>query len=371
MNFTFYDEINQTIINASSYPTTLLLNFKYWLGSGNEYKIYNFQNLSSSKNSYEFCTDYNSTYTIDMDMQYYSALSYADRSYYFRNQTINYNKRYVILYSILSDSATKFTTTLKDGTDLVSNALVGVWKYFVGLGEYRQVLVGLTDDKGSFLTNIDLDQNYIFTIIKDGYQFDNQTKQATCASTPCYIDLNLGDATLSAYKELYDYFAQNIIANITYNQTTKNITLNFYDITGTANYWRLHVYLNNYQNESIITICDLKSYSSVGSLVCNYDGYEGDIFAKYYISRSPEKLVDFISFVNSSVPSILGASAILASILIIVVIVFSGTRNPVIAIVLLPVGLTVLKLIGFLPLDWSWIIGLIIFCFIIIGRINT
>jgi hypothetical protein len=231
--------------------------------------------------------------------------------------------------------------------------------------------VGLTDDKGSFSANLDLDQSYNSTIVKDGVDYGSQIKQGSCSASPCLIDLNIEESILEAFAELYAYFAQNVDYTLTYNDTSKVVTLDFIDNLGTAQYWRLWVYKNNYGNDSKTTICNNVSYSASGSLYCDYSAYGGDIIAKVYISRSPEKLVDFISFLNTNAPAILGLSGILASIILIIVIVFTGTRNPVVALTLIPFVLVILKFIGFLPLGWGWIGAFLVFDLWLINRLNS
>ena len=370
LNFTFYDELNQININTSSNPATLLLNFKYWLGDGNIKKLYNFQTINSTNNSYVFCLYPNNTLQIDMDIEYKS-YEFADRTFYLRNYSIYNIVENILLYNLDYNEATKFSINLKQGTEVFTDAVVGIWKYFVGLGNYRLTMVGITDDKGKFSANLDLDQSYNFTINKDGINYGGFLKQASCLSSPCEIDINIGEIVLSGFKDLENYFAQNIEYNLTYNKSSSIVTLNFADKLGTANYWRLFVYKNNYDNDSLITICDKKSYSISGTLTCNYTGYLGDINVKTYISRSPELLVDFINFVNENSSTIFGISAILASIIIILVIFFGGTRNPAIALILIPFSLVLLKFIGFIPFSWGWIGGITIFIVWLMNKINT
>ena len=374
LSFIYFDELNQTLLNAMTYPTSLLLNFKYWLGSGDIKKTYTFQELSSSLNSFQFCISENETFYTDMDLQYYTATDYSERSYYFRNYTLNNVSNDIILYTLLKTEATKFSINIKQGVNVFPDAVVAVWKYFVGLGNYRVVMIGLTDDKGKFSANLDLDQSYNFTINKNNYDYGGFLKQATCLESPCEVEINIGEVALSGFASLEEYFAQNIEitdAGLWNNRTTKMVSIDFVDTTGTASYWRLYVYMNNYNNDTVISICDVKSYASSGNLECNYSDYSGDIVAKLYISRSPEKLVEFINFVNTNAPEIFGTSAILASIIILCVILFSGTVNPVIALVEIPFALVILKFIGFIPFDWSWIAGLTIFILWIAHKVNT
>ena len=374
LSFIYFDELNQTLLNAMTYPTSLLLNFKYWLGSGDIKKTYTFQELSSSLNSFQFCISENETFYTDMDLQYYTATDYSERSYYFRNYTLNNVSNDITLYTLLKTEATKFSINIKQGVNVFPDAVVAVWKYFVGLGNYRVVMIGLTDDKGKFSANLDLDQSYNFTINKNNYDYGGFLKQATCLESPCEIDINIEELALSGFADLLEYFAQNIEItdeSLWNNRTSKMVSVDFMDKLGTASYWRLWVYMNNYNNDSVITICDEKEYASTGTLSCNYSAYSGDIVAKLYISRSPEKLVEFINFVNDNAPEIFGASAILASIIILCVILFSGTVNPVIALVEIPFALVILKFIGFIPFDWSWIAGLTIFILWIAHKVNT
>lgn len=369
LNLSFYDELTQIPLVGASTPTSILATFRFWLGSGTIQKNYSFQNLTSSVNNYQLCISTNQTFHVDSDMQYY-ATTYADRTHYFRNQSFTNNRTNIILYNLLSSEATKFSTTLKQGTQVFTDAVVEVWKNFYGSGDFKKVMVGLTDDKGYFSANLDLDQNYNFIIIKDGVTYAIINKQASCASSPCEINLNIDTIILNPYDTFYNYFAQNIEYSFIDDSTNKTIYLNFEDKLGTSQYWRLYVYQNNYNNDSIITICDVKSFSSIGSLSCNYSAYKGDIRADVFISRSPEKLVNFLELVNNDAPSTFGESGILASIIILVILVLVGTRKPSVALILFPFGLVVLKFIGFLPLDWSWILGITIFDLWIISRLN-
>jgi hypothetical protein len=106
-------------------------------------------------------------------------------------------------------------------------------------------------------------------------------------------------------------------------------------------------------------------------MTCNYTGYEGNLNAKVYISRSPEKLVGFWQWLNNLDYKTFGNSAILASIIIILIVFFAGVRNPVNSLVLIPFVLVVLKLIQFLPFSWGWILGLTILDIWLISKLKT
>lgn len=371
LNFTFFDEKNQTYLDATSNPTSILLNFKYWLGEGSIKKLYTFQQLNSLNNSFRFCLYPNSTLYTDMDMQYYTASGYAERNYYLRNYSINNISNDILLYGILTTEATKFSTIVKSSSDAFTNAVVSISKYFVGLGTYKVIMIGLTDDKGQFSANLDLDQNYNFSVVREGVDYGSYQKQATCAVAPCEINIQLSSEIIDILDPWNNYIAQNVNYSLTYNDTSKIVTLVFLDKLGTAQYWRLYVHKSNLNNDTITSICDEKSYSVAGTLTCNVSAYGGDIKADVFISRSPEKLVTFINFLNENYSDVLGASGILASIIIILVVVLSGIRNPVNALILVPFAMVILKFIHFLPLSWTWIVGLSAFILIIAFKVKT
>lgn len=370
LNFTFFEEQNQTNLNATANPTTFLFNIKYWIGDGAVQKNYSYQNLSSSLNNFQFCLNENLSYQSDVDVQYFAS-NYAERTFYMRNHTISNVTQNITLYNLLSSEATKFTINLRQSTEVFADALVEIKKYYTGLNAYKLVMIGLTDAKGKFTTNIDLDQTYNFSVIKDGINYGNFVKEAICQVTPCEIDLNVDLITLNPNDVFYDYFAQNVDYNLTQNDTEQMVYLDFQDTLGTAHYWRLLVTSTNLNNDTVITICDTTAYSTSGSMSCNYTGYEGELSAKVFISRSPEKLVDFINWVNSLDYKTFGESAVLASVIIVLIIFFTGVRNPVTALVLIPFALVVLKLIQLMPLTWGWILGILIVDFWLIRRVNT
>lgn len=372
LNYTIYDETTNVPVDLSSNNLTFKAYFKYWIGSGLIYKNYSYQNISTNKtNFFSYCISPNITIKSDLDLEY-SGNNYNERTYYFRNKSISNVTENKILYLLSSTTGTKFFITARQGTDFFANGLISFRKFFTGEGIFKETSTCLTDSNGQCVTYLDLDKNYNFQITKDGNYYNATDRSAICSSTPCTMNLQISGSYLSPFEPFYDYFAQNINYSLNYYPTTKKVVLNFTDLTGTAQYWRLWVYQPNYSSEIPITICDTKVYSVSGSVDCDYSSYNGDIIAKVFISRSPEKEIPFyLFFVNSNVPSILGASGILASIIILIVIIFTGTRNPSIAVMMIPFAFVILKFIGFLPMGWLWICGITIFCLWIADKMNT
>jgi len=313
-------------INGLNNATTILSSFDYWLGSGSIIKNYSFQNLTSVVNSYQYCIypyHNNITFNADMDMDF-SAIGYTDNSYTLRNASLTNISSNILLYLIPDDEGTKFFLTVKKGITFLSNTVVTIQKYFVGEGVYKTVGIKITDGEGEFTTYLDLDESYRYSVVKDGVLLGIVDRSAICASAPCEQTIFLSDDTTSTFAEFYGVYANQTLSTLTFNKTTNIITYQFLDLTGLANYFRLQVnqvYINNSNN----IICDVTSFSSAGTLTCNVTGYTGDIIARGYISRSPEKLDKVLSILlNADIIEALGLDIFFISIGAIITLVFAS-----------------------------------------------
>lgn len=364
LNFTFYDESTNTIINGTNNKTKFEIDFNYWLGSGTIKKSYSMLNLSSEVNNYNFCIDPNETSNTTMRTDFtseYGADGYLDRDYADRDLILTGRSINVSLYLLPSTLGTKFFHSVRNGIDSAPDKLVTIDKFFTGLGEWITIGSKISDSTGKFVEWLELDKDYRYTITLSNSSNVTIPKKAICEVSPCEITLQIQENTTDIFAELEAYFAQNVVYNLTYNRTTKTVYLTFEDQLGTAQYWRLYVYKPYFNNESQEVICDLKAYSASGTLECNTSSYYGDIYAQVYISRSPEKLVDFLTWVNEDVTDALGTSGLLAATIILLIIIFTGTRSPTTALIMVPFALVILKFIGFLPISWGWIAALTVF----------
>lgn len=372
INFSYYDESSLILVNGTTNATTIKSDFKYWLGDGSVKKSYNYQNLAGSTNSYAFCVSPGNVPNINYNLILeYGASGYIDNEYDISNGNLSNVTDYVSLYLLPSSLGTKFTHTVREGISAVPNAVVSIEKFFVGLGNYTQIGIRTTDSTGRFTQYLELDKRYRYTVTENGNIKSPIEISAICAVSPCEITLQIEGNTTQIMDEILAYMAQNVNYTLTYNTTTKMVNLNFQDLLGTAHYWRLYVYKPYFGNESEDIICNQTSYTVAGSMSCNYTGYQGTIIAKVYISRSPEKLVQFIDFLNDEVGPALGVTGLLASIIILLVIIFAGARNPTNAMIMIPFGLIILKFLAFMPLGWGTVVAITVICWIIAAKMKT
>jgi len=370
LNFTYRDEFDNSEINANENSTSMEATFHYWLGYGSVYKNYSFQNLSMSDSQVKFCL-YPSHITLktDMDMDY-EATDYSPRQYYFRNATLTNQTREIPLILLLTEYSVKFFVTLKQGTDFFSDGIVTISKYFTGEGEYRTIGMRKSDDKGEFIEYFDLDKNYKFSVVKDGVSYGTIEKWITCQEAPCTLTLNLEDISADIWQGYYDYFATNVAYNLTYDDDTKLVTFTFNDLTGLAQYFRLEVLQTKY-NETSAVICNQTLYTTAGTLTCNLTGYEGQFTAKAYVSRSPEKFVDYFNFAISTIKETLGLTGILVTLFLIITIALAGVWNPAVGIALLVFSILMMSILGFTALSYTTVTAVIIIGLILIIKMRT
>lgn len=371
LNFKFYDESKNTLLNSTLNPLTFETYFEFWVGKGDIKKSYNYNVQNTTTGSYDFCIS-PANFSFNSNLQIsYSAEDYSKRESSYNELNLTNIIQNISFYLLPTELSTKFTHYVRQEIEALAGVSVEVYKFLISTGNYTLISTKTTDENGRFVEWLELDQKYKYTVKSEGISLTEQEKQAICAVSPCEITLQIDEVSLNAFNELNAYFAQNVDYNLTYNKSTSTFKLSFLDLTGTANYWRLYVYKSNSNNDTLNSICNLYAYSSSGELECDTSLYFGEITAKVYISRSPEKLVDFLIRVNENITPVLSVSGLLASIIILLVIIFTGTRNPTSALLMLPFGLIILKFIGFMPLTWGWIAGITIFILAISYKMNT
>jgi len=369
INFTLKDEITQQIITGGAINSSIGAFFEYWTGNGEVKKNYTYSEINSNNNSFAFCIMPSSVSlktNLDLD---YQADNYQPRQYYLRNAILTNITSEVNLYLLESDEAVKFFLTITQGTDFIQNAVIQISKFFVGDGTYKQIGVRESDELGQFVEYLEPDSQYRYTIIKDGVVLGVIDKVAICSSTPCLQVLELSESFADLNERYDELYAQDVVYSLTFDPETKMVSFIFTDTTGLANYFRLNV--TQIKTSGSTSVCDLQLNTPSGTLSCNLTNYTGEFKATTYISRSPEKIVDFIDFIIQNATEIFGVFGIFISLLVIITLVFVGVWNPVVVMALIPVALVVLKLMQFLPLGWGVIVVVTLVSIYLIGRVKT
>jgi len=378
LNFTLFDEYYQKNINGATNKTTFYSSFKYWLGTGNIYKNYSFQNISSTLNSYQFCIypyqPENFTFKTNVDIEYY-AETYRENKYYLRNSTLTNASSNITLYLLPESIATKFFLTFRKGTGTIGGATVIVQKYFIGTGNYRTVAILLTDDDGKSTMWQEVDKQFKYSVVKDGVLLGTLERVSICSTAPCSLTLIIEEPIETAFNAYNEYYSQNVLSEIRFNKTSKMVYYDFIDITGLANYFRLEVTQAKLNKEGAV-ICNVFSYSSAGTLSCNLTGYTGDFTAKGYVSRSPELLDKIKGIVfDEDILDKLGITGIfIVMILLITIVIASAVMsrgNPSTVLFMLGISILGLKLVSLFPFSWVVVVTLEVLIIFMIFKIKS
>jgi len=371
VNFTYYDELTGEQINATTNHTSIKSTFHYWIGGGDVYKNYSYNNLSNNlTNQYKFCIfPENKIIKTDMDLQY-EATDYTSRTYYFRNASLTNATNEIALNLLTSSDAVKFFIEVRKGLSSFTEAIITISKYFVGEGIYRTISIRESDEDGEFIEYLDLDEKYKFDIVKNGKSYGSLIKQASCAEAPCELTLQVSAAELDAWQGYYDVFAKNVATTLKYDDTEGMVTYTFNDLTGLAQYFILTVSKMAY-NQTGENICNKTLYATSGSLTCNMSGQIGDFQATGYISRSPPKITNYITFIISSLKNVFGPTGLFISLLIIITITFVGSWNPAVGVMLVGFAVLMMKILGFAAMRYTTVMIIFIIAIILIIKMKT
>lgn len=162
LNFTFKDESDGTILNASNDLTSAT----YWIGAGTVNKSYTFTNTSVNY-QYTFCGVPNLSFIVDMSFKY-SNPSYPLRTWAYDDQTLSNATTTKVLYLLSDDDGIYSSIKTADviGTP-ISGALIQYERQISGVW----TLIGqeLTGDDGIATFWVDPNYQYRFTATKTGY----------------------------------------------------------------------------------------------------------------------------------------------------------------------------------------------------------
>ena len=178
------------------------------------------------------------------------------------------------------------------------------------------------------------------------------------------MTLSLTSADFDIYSQYSEEFATNVLYNLSYNPNTKIVTFDFIDTSGLANYFRMQTYEGKF-NQSSSLIFDTTTYSSSGTITANLSAYDKGNFMVYtYVSRSPERLIDFLRIIISNLTGTFGILGLFCAFLLVITIIFGLSHSPPTLILSVPLALTIAKSIGILSLGWTaivlvWVLAII------------
>lgn len=305
MNFTTYDEQNNTKLNNFSFQGT----FDFWLGSGNIKRNVSFDNLSVSE--FPICTGQeaiNRTF-IDSNIKYNSIeLEYVTRDYHINELEINNITTNISLFLLLSSSSTSFILKVQDENLLpVADALIEIHRFYPGEGIFKIVQIAKTDDTGKSIGFFETETvDYKFIIKKAGVILLETGQQKVIPETsPFTLTFNTGVDLGKPWRSQDDI--PSLESSLVWNKDTGFVTYIYVDTSSNFTQARLFVQQQSLVNSTAYqTICNDTSDLSSSTITCNVGNSTGFYIGSAFITRGGEALDKQISFQIESFSSVVG-----------------------------------------------------------------
>lgn len=363
LNFTLKDEFNGSIINAATNATTFQATFNIGADSGNLLKNFSINNQSVATSKFDFCTN-NETNEFFLDMNaFYTAVDFSDSNHFLSNASIVGNVTSQIDLFLLRDAdAVQFFITVENDLTPLEDAIVQVAKFFPGEGVFKTVEIDRTDSAGKFTAFLELDKEYKFTVIKDGVVLGIVEKTSICEEAPCELTIPVSTAGANIFAGFDNAFADNVLFNLSYNPFIRIVNFEFVDTTGLATSFTLEIQ-RSMSNQSAILISNQTIFTSSGSMSFNLSGQpDGDYMVRAYIQRSPNQLIAFLTIVLGDLAKELGLLGLFMTLIIVIATIFAVAITPKMMVLIVPLALTIPKLMGLSFLSPTtiviiWILG--------------
>lgn len=237
LNMSLKDEELNSLVNASLNSTVIEVDVMV-SSRANTSATWNFSKKWINNDTVYICVPPNvltySSYKIDFTAGY-KIDNYVQEFYYMDNGTIDstnsfnsYTTNPISLYDLKSADSTTFLFSFKDEDNLeVPNAIIHVYRKYIGDGVFREVERAKQDDNGETHVHlVEEDVIYYFMVTEDGNILYTSTNyNAKCLDTPCQIKLS---ASTDYVEFPTDYDKINgTLYTLTTDKTTRTVTLNY------------------------------------------------------------------------------------------------------------------------------------------------
>lgn len=273
LNYTLYDEEYKSNSNPTALANqSIEIDVTLTKGSYN----WEYSKKETSTNTADICVPNsllnNSNYFMDVIARYKADYHVVEFNYIVDyNLTNNSLPQHIHLYDLYSQTdrseySTSFLVNYQDENYLpVQDAIIDLWRYYVGDGEFLSVEHGKTDADGNtrlhFVTE---DVRYNAFVRVDGeLVYTSPEFLALCQASPCQINLQKesGVTAVGNYSQV-----ENLAYTVSLDKPTKTVTLSYSTVDGSSANLNLNVTkFNAYGND---TVCIDSASSSGGTLSC-------------------------------------------------------------------------------------------------------
>ena len=336
INYTFQNSNNKSSLTID----TINYNFKYGIGNTSAKEIYG---TFTNKGSFNICVNSSfNGYKFGYGEVEYEEDGFTQRKHYlYENQEIsNGTTRSYILYSLPTADSTSFIFEVKDsGNTPYTNKLLALLRWYPETNGYLVVEMAKTDETGQTVMKVKTeDIDYRVGI----YELDGSLiKLADPVRMACLIDPCT--YTLSVRGEDTNYFSyEDVEGSLTFDEVNNRFLLVFNDVTQVTDSMRMEVY--KVSGSQDVLICEDEVTGYTGVLSCSIGTYTGTFYAKVYRTASPERVFQKIFYTNRE--SVESSFGLVLSVVLALAGGLMGIFSPVIAVIMILVGLLLSLFLG-------------------------
>jgi len=350
LNFSFWNEQDRTQnLTASIFKAT----FEIWKSTDDTYSTYSYDLTNVSEAT--FCIPVNQTYYTNAMIEY-QVSGYDTRHYYLRNNTLSNAIQQIRLYNLditLGDGVQFYVV---DSSGQPEENIYGyVQRYDVGGNTYYTVDMLRSDENGEdYLYLRKYDAYYRFILFDEDGTIVYTGIPKKLASTSETLKINP-----TTYGELYEY-SDGVARSLVFNNLTSSFIATWSDTTGRTTEANLLVLRRVGLRD--IPICDTTASTPSGTLTCTGINGTGVYVATLTTDNGVKNLLTLYHENPAELSSLLGKTGLLITGLLCLVLFFIGAQSYSLSggVLGLLLGIFISKSVGFLQLDWYFIIGIFI-----------
>lgn len=285
----------------------------------------------------------------------YSAPDYSRKSYFIEILPKSFNE--LTLYLISASNSENTTITVYDqNNNPLSDLIVKSQRYDINTNSYLFSQMIKTDNNGKGIMALQLyTERYIFLISNDLTQLFESNSQYINSNT-LEFRINIG----GNYGQ-YEVIDINTISNISYINISNTFQFFYNDISNFVSEGCMYVYkITNLTKDLFNSTCIDGNTGTILLIIPNAtsttfvaDGYIRLGGTLRYKGSAFHSFFDYLD---------LGNQGLFWLAVFEILIVFVGSWNLVVAVILIPIPMILLQTIGFIDLGWTFIITIILIC---------
>jgi hypothetical protein len=266
LNYTLYDQDTRALGSTANASIEVDLTLT---SQANESLSWQYHSTKASSTSFLICLPNgalnNSAYNLD-SVSKYSYQDHVVQYHYIENFNLTNESipQLIKLYDLATAKSTSFLVNYQDENYIyVENAVIDVWRRYVGDGVFFSVEHGKTDASGQTrLHLVTEDIIYKFLVWQDGeLVYTSPEYLALCQATPCQINLRKTTDESEGLSE-----RDNLLYDYDFNETTRTASFTFATKDNTQTEINMTIYSSNqYEND---TACSATLTTSGGQIDC-------------------------------------------------------------------------------------------------------